>query len=207
MKLAATSTYISMYGIVNVMARKCIVISGCPGTGKTVVARKIAEALRLQYINLSELVLSEKLYKGYDVKRETYIVNLRRLNQKIREIIDVSNGVVIDSHYGEVIPSKYVRKIIILRLHPAELKKRLIERGWRVEKIRENIEAELIGSCTLNALSKHQGRVYEVNVTGKNIDEVVKEALNIINSRVKPRECIDWLSMLSREDFILLFQF
>ncbi|MEM2195019.1 MAG: adenylate kinase family protein [Candidatus Methanomethylicia archaeon] len=189
------------------MARKCIVISGCPGTGKTVVARKLSDILKLDYINLSELVLIEKLYRGYDVERGTYVVDLRKLYQKIREIIKVSSGIIIDSHYGDIIPSKYVKKIIVLRLHPIELKRRLMERGWGVEKIRENVEAELINLCTLNALDRHKGRVYEINVTGKSVDEVVREALNIVNNKVKPKEYVDWLSMLSRSDFTSLFQF
>ncbi len=189
------------------MARKCIIISGCPGTGKTIVARRLADILKLDYINLSELVLNEKLYRNYDVKRETYIVNLRKFNRRIREIIEVSSGIVVDSHYGDVIPSRYVKKVIVLRLHPIELKRRLVERGWRIEKIRENIEAELINLCTLNALDRHKGRVYEINVTGKSVDEVVEEALDIVNSKVASRRYIDWLSILSRSDFTSLFQF
>jgi adenylate kinase len=188
------------------MNRKCIVISGCPGTGKTVVAKRVADILKLNYINLSDLVLNEKLYRKYDVERETYVVNLRKLNQRIRKIIEVSSGVIIDSHYGDVLPSRYVKKIIVLRLHPIMLKRRLTERGWRTEKIKENVEAELINLCTLNALDRHKRKVYEVNVTGKSIDEVVDEVLNIINGKVKRREYINWLAILSKDDFTSLFQ-
>jgi adenylate kinase len=189
------------------MIKKCIVISGCPGTGKTVVAKRIADILKLNYINLSDLVLSEKLYRKYDAERGTYVVNLRKLNRRIREIIEVSGRIVIDSHYGDVIPSRYVEKIIVLRLHPIILKRRLVERGWGVEKIRENVEAELINLCTLNALDRHKGKVYEVNVTGKSVDEVVEEVLNIVNGKASPREYINWLTVLSRDDFASLFKF
>jgi len=175
---------------------KAVVISGTPGTGKTSVALKLSKLLKAKYLNLSDLAIRKGLIKGEDIERETFVIDEGRVTEVVATLIKLSDGtVVIDSHYGELIPDYLVLKIFVLRTHPAELLKRLRRKGYPDAKIRENLEAELTGVCVNNALSLHpQSKVCEVDTTSLSIEEVAERIVDILEGR---KECvvgIDWLS-------------
>lgn len=181
-----------------------IVISGTPGVGKTLVAISLASKLDLTYLNLSDLVVKESLYVGVDESRGSFLVDEDRLIKRLTGLLSESKSdVVVDSHYGEIIPDELVKIIFVLRLNPVVLYERLVSRGWSREKVRENVEAEILGVCTYNAVSEHTtSKVCEIDVTGKEVEEIVKEILEILN---KTRECriwVDWLSQELPQDFI-----
>jgi adenylate kinase len=135
---------------------KAIVISGTPGVGKTLVATRLASRLGLSYLNLSDLVVRESLYVGVDEVRGSLIIDEERLVSRLTELLSGSESdVIVDSHYGEVIPDEFVKTVFVLRLNPAVLYERLASRGWGKEKVRENVEAEILGICTYNALNEH----------------------------------------------------
>jgi len=186
---------------------KAIVISGTPGVGKTSVARKLAENLNAKHYNLSELALERKAILEYDKERDTYIIDEEKLLNEILSIISKSpNTIIFEGHYGELIPHQYVEKLIVLRLNPTVLKERLKSKGWSLKKILENVEAELIGVCTYNALKEYpEDKVCEVDVTDKSIDEIVSEIMNIVTHGVKRDNYIDWLEKLSPEELKRVF--
>ncbi len=175
---------------------KAIVISGTPGVGKSSVAKELARILGAKYLNLSDFVIKEKLYLGYDDKVNSYIIDEELVRRRINEYIESLRGlVIIDSHYGEIINDKLVEKIFVLRLNPNELLRRLKGKGWSDEKIRENVEAELLGICTYNALQEHpKDKVCEIDVTNKDISDVIKLILRILKGDGECKIFVDWLS-------------
>jgi len=181
-----------------------IVISGTPGVGKTSVAKALAERLNGVYVNLSELVLKNKLYVEYDYERKSYIIDEEKVQKEIMRISEKNNDryVIIDSHYGELAPKEIVIKAFIIRYNPLMLARRLKLRGWDEEKIKENVQAEILGVCTINALKEYGAEyVYEIDGTNKSVDEILKEIIEVLSSRRKVRmEFIDWLSILSLKE-------
>ena len=174
-----------------------IVVSGTPGTGKSSLAKKLAKRLGGVHVDLSDFVLKEGLYIDYDVERASFIVDEEALINRLKEIICRNRLVIIDSHYGEIIPPEYVDKVIVLRTDPEELEKRLWRKGWWWEKIRENVEAEILSVCTHNAIRVYgEKRVYEIDTTNKTIDQVLEEALEIIEEeKGEPGLKYDWLAL------------
>ncbi len=178
---------------------KAIVITGTPGTGKTSVAKRVAEILKAPHIDLSKLVIDEQLYVDYDEERASFIIDEEKVIEKLKELLNKNNLVIIDSHYGEIVPREYVDKVIVLRTDPEILEERLKKKGWWWEKIRENIEAEILSICTINAINVFgEEKVYEVDTSSKDIEETVREVVEIIKGTRKDYGLkYDWLSLKS----------
>ncbi len=173
-----------------------VVVSGTPGTGKSRVALELVRRLNGLYLNLSEIALLNNFIVEKDLKRDSYIVDEEKLKAYLVNVIKSYSGyVIVDSHYGEIVPDEYVEKIFVLRLHPRELYLRLKQRGWDEFKVKENVEAELLSICTYNALEEHPtSKVCEVNVTGRDVDDIVHEIVEVLNGRKPCYLGIDWLS-------------
>ncbi|MCX8208146.1 MAG: adenylate kinase family protein [Sulfolobales archaeon] len=174
---------------------RVIAISGTPGTGKSSVGLAIARLLGVDIVELSDLVLEKELYVDYDNKRMSFIIDELRVKEYVRKLALEKGRLVVVGHYSEIVDDDILDKIVVLRINPVELARRLAQKGWSVEKIRENIEAELIGVCTGNALSEHPvDKVCEVDVSGKSVDEVAREVIDIISGVGECRVYVDWLS-------------
>jgi adenylate kinase len=156
-----------------------VAISGTPGTGKSEVAKAIAEKLKWGLVDLNKLAEEKKLYLGYDSKRDCKIVDLKGLAKEIEKL---TGDCIIESHYAHDMPADLV---IVLRANPAEIRKRLKGRGWTTEKIEENVEAEIMEICVSEALEKGR-KVFQVDTTGKTVKSTASEAMRIIKTILKP---------------------
>ena len=189
------------------MVKRVILVTGTPCVGKTAVSRLLASKLGALYVNLTELAVHENLVSGKDEKRDSIIVDESRMRLKIREIIDDSeqNGIVIDGHYAvSVVPKKLVTYVFVLRRDPVELRKFMEQRGFSGRKLWENLASEILDVCLVDALNVHEeGKVCELDVTGKSVEEVVSEILNVLGGH---KEChvgiVDWLGRLESDGLL-----
>ena len=107
-----------------------ILISGTPGTGKTSVSKEIAKKVNAKIISLNLLAQSEGFVSKYDEERETWVINEEKLRKKTLNLIEKAKNenievLIIESHFVDIIPEKYVDLIIILRCEPSILSLRL----------------------------------------------------------------------------------
>ena len=130
-----------------------IIVSGCVGTGKTTIAKKLSELLDFDYVDVNKVIRDHKLSEGFDEEKQSKIINIDSLNKVLIDLIDKNeNGVVIDSHLSHYLPKEKVDICIITKCELKVLEKRLIKRKYHIEKIRENLDAEIFDTCRVEAL-------------------------------------------------------
>lgn len=182
---------------------KVLIITGTPGAGKSTVSKKLAQRIGAEPIPLGELVRKERLYTHEDKKRDTLVADLNRLSERVRQVIaSSSRNVVIEGHYAvDVIHPDSVCRVFVLRRDPEELTKILRERGYGEDKVRENLAAEILDVCLYDAVEIcGVEKVCEVNVTGRNVADVVEEITDILNGEKKCQVgLVDWLGKLNSE--------
>jgi len=180
-----------------------IVVTGTPGVGKSTVSKLLALRLGAVHIDLSALALGEELTLGWDEKRQTAVADVVRLKESLEEMVSSSGqSLVVEGHYAsEVVSSEKATFIFVLRKNPWKLKSELESRGYGPEKVRENVEAEILDVCLAEAVAAYgEDRVSEVDVTDKSPEEVVEELTSIVEDG-KPIGVgkVDWLSKLGVE--------
>ena len=151
-----------------------ISITGSTGTGKTSVGKLLAKRLGYKFISLNKLAERKNLYCGYDKKRKCRIVDIGRVGKELEKTKNIYKNIVIESHYSHYIQSDLS---VVLRCNPKELEKRLQERRWKKDKIKENIEAEIMEICLSDARG-YSKRVIVIDTTGKQPEVCVKEIVN-----------------------------
>jgi len=189
------------------MSKHAILVTGTPCVGKTSVAHMLTAKLGALYVNLTELAVRENLISGKDEKRDSIIVDENRMRRKIREIVEESDkkDIVIDGHYAvSVVPEKLVKYVFVLRRDPIDLRVFMERCGFSGRKLWENLASEILDVCLVDALNVHgKGKVCELNVTGKSVEQIVSQILEIIEDRSK---CcvgiVDWLDKLESEGLL-----
>ena len=187
----------------NIMTPKIFLLSGTPGTGKTTVA-KILEDRNFFIISIGDFVIKYNLFDGEDKKRNTKIINENKINTFFSKYLNDSNiskPLIFESHYADIIEIP-CELAIILRCHPKILEKRLQSRNYSPEKIRENVQAELLGNSTSHMLEKEdlieKGLIFEINSSNLTIEETANRIIEIIQNPEKFQDLkAGWLSWLS----------
>jgi adenylate kinase len=185
------------------LMKRVILITGTPCTGKTTTAKQLATKLNAEYINLTDFAKTYQLTLGEDLERQTTIIDEEAMQQKLQETIAASNNanIIVDGHYAAAVtPSDLVSKVFVLRRNPKELKAFMQKTGFNEAKMWENLSAEILDSCLIEAMQTQQGKVCELDVTGKTVDENVAEILEVLD---KNKKCsvgvVDWLGLLESE--------
>ena len=162
-----------------------IAVSGTPGVGKTTVAKLLAEKMGYDYVDLREFALKHGTGK---IRGDELEIDVDKLAYYVKEKLNNRNA-VLDGHLSHLMPAD---QIIVLRAHPQIIGERLKERGYSKEKVSENVEAELVDVCLLEALDENEN-IIEVDITGKTPEDVIKEILSLLEKGIKKRiGIVDW---------------
>ena len=188
------------------MNKRVILVTGTPCVGKTSTAKQLTAKLSAQYINLTDFAKTYNLTLGEDKERQTTIINEEAMQQKLKETINASanTNIIVDGHYAAAVtPPSQVTHVFVLRRNPKELKSFMQKCGFSDAKMWENLSAEIIDSCLVEAVQTQSGKVCELDVTGKTVDENVAEILEVLE---KHKKCyagiVDWLGMLEQEGIL-----
>ena len=185
------------------MNKRVILITGTPCTGKTTTAKQLAAKLDAHYINLTDYAKTYSLTSGEDKQRKTTIINEEKMRTKLTQTINATDkaNIIIDGHYASAVtPANLVTKVFVLRRNPKELKQFMQKCGFEGAKLWENLSAEILDVCLIEAVQAQSGKVCELDVTGRTVEEVTNEIMDVLENGKKCYSgIVDWLGMLERE--------
>ena len=168
-----------------------VFITGTPCTGKTTIASR----LNGRVIKINDLARSHGFIMGVDEEKGYDIIDIEKLSSHICQLIkDCDEVLIFEGHVTHLLEG--ADKVIVLRVNPDILKKRLEGRGYSPSKIRENLEAEALGVCSAEAIEKHD-EVYELDVSDLTVDEAAELVGEIIeNGGDYPVGSVDFMEWL-----------
>lgn len=171
---------------------RIIFISGTPGVGKTTVANKLYNDLNESYnvklIKINDLAIENNLVIGKNHQKDYKIIDIENLDLLLQKTIDeffkidkLSKIILVEGHLSHLCSNP--NKVIILRTNPYILKERLANRDYNSSKVKENLEAESLAVCTVEAFELHGDKVNEIDTSKHSIDNVVSLIKEVISNK------------------------
>ena len=151
-----------------------ISITGTPGTGKTEVGKELAHRGK-NVIFLTEFIKEKDLLGELDDELCSYDVDTDELNDSLKEYRDSDLTYYVEGHLSHFISSS---QIIVIRCQPNVLAQRLEARGYSEEKIKENVQAEILDIILCEADSTGIP-IYELDSTLHTSEELVDSIFDI----------------------------
>ena len=155
-------------------------LTGTPGTGKTSISK---------LLDLKIIALSDYYKDASEGKTESgeWIIDI----DKIKKNIIITEDTILEGHFAHEFDN--IDQIMVLRCDPKVLVKRLKERGYSKEKIRENLEAEAIGTIYSESLECLDfTHVVQLDTSVHTASESAGILREYMNGNIKLEEDIDY---------------
>ncbi|GME85390.1 hypothetical protein B5S31_g3456 [[Candida] boidinii] len=147
-----------------------IIITGTPGCGKTSHSEQLAEVAGLKHIPVSDFAKKNGCIDGFDEERDTAIVDEDKLLDEIEPLAE-KGGIIIDWHCCEIFPERLIDLVVVLRCNNTVLYDRLKKRGYKDNKISENVEAEIMEVLLQEAKDSYAPEIV-VELNSEDIDSL-----------------------------------
>ena len=174
-------------------------ITGSPGTGKKTIARDLSENMNVDVFDINKFIIENNLAE-YE-EGQLIVNNLKDVRERIDNEFIGKEFIIIGHLLPEVIPEEALRKVIVLRCEPDILIDRYKERDYDELKIKDNLVSELIGTIHYNTVMKYgNDKTFEIDVSNKNVSNIVDEITMIINDKRISKDRIDWIDYASKSN-------
>ena len=156
---------------------EAIFITGTPCTGKTTISSKLNGRL----IKINDLAIDHGFVLGIDEEKGYKVIDIEKLSDYVGEMIaDCDEMLIFEGHLSHLCSG--ATKVIVLRVRPEILERRLEARNYSASKIRENLEAEALGVCSAEAYELYSDNVFELDISDLDIGDAVDLVEDVIEN-------------------------
>ncbi|KAJ2686098.1 factor activating pos9 [Coemansia spiralis] len=120
-----------------------ILVTGTPGTGKTTTAEMVAVAAGLEKVTVGDLVKERGLHDGYNDEFDTYWLDEDKVVDEMEPMV-AGGGMCVDFHTCGFFPERWFDLVVVLCAETDKIFDRLEGRGYKPNKIQENVECEIM---------------------------------------------------------------
>ncbi len=184
-------------------------ITGTPGVGKTVIAKKLAGKWDCPMYPLKSILESVGALTDFDRELDTFIVDEEKVAGQVLAYLETQTGSqdnwIVEGHLTHLLPPDIWDWVVVLRAHPKYLKARLEARGYSKTKVSENVEAEVLAVVPGEIVEWEGPRKIEVRTGTRTPDECVEVISAILDgpSQEIPAEYqfgnVNWLDDLDQD--------
>ena len=172
-----------------------IVITGNPGVGKHTITQKIAGRLKLPILDINMIAKDSGLFEETDDAND---IDVKKL-EKIFEQKNSGKNIIVGHLAPYVLHKDQIKIMIVLRRNPYDLISVYRDRKYTEKKIKENTGSEILGIIAHDATIQFHEKVFQVNVSKKNISETVEKTLELIFGNENDEE-IDWMELVKKNN-------
>jgi adenylate kinase len=178
-----------------------IIITGTPGVGKTTTITELLNLAQsaepptpLKHLSINDIVKSRDCHEGYNEDLQTYIVDDDKLMDEVEKDIsdgEGEGGFIIDWHSTAGFAVRWVDLVLVVRCAETDvLYDRLSKRGYKEDKIQENMDAEIFGVVLEEAKEGwEEEQVIELSsVNAEDVETNAERILSWIKTWVSDRQ-------------------
>ncbi|PIN85393.1 MAG: hypothetical protein COV47_02380 [Candidatus Diapherotrites archaeon CG11_big_fil_rev_8_21_14_0_20_37_9] len=156
-------------------------ITGTPGVGKTAIAKMLGEFIKIQPLNEKEFALKEGIGE-FDKEENELVVPLKKLEESLNKYLKKQKNAIIEGHLICEIKADF-DYIIVITCDPEILEARLEMRGYKAEKVQDNVFCEGIEYCRKHAARKYPKKKRIEVESRKSIKETFEAIIIELNKR------------------------
>eukprot|EP00472_Partenskyella_glossopodia_P013762 CAMPEP_0197520046 /NCGR_PEP_ID=MMETSP1318-20131121/5348_1 /TAXON_ID=552666 /ORGANISM="Partenskyella glossopodia, Strain RCC365" /LENGTH=174 /DNA_ID=CAMNT_0043071387 /DNA_START=14 /DNA_END=538 /DNA_ORIENTATION=- len=160
--------------------RPNILVTGTPGTGKTSTCELLSKLSGWRHINLSDAIKQKSLHSGRDEEWDCYVLDENKVCDELEEVM-VEGGNIVDFHTCDFFPERWFHLIVVLRSSNDVLFPRLQNRGYKLKKIQENVEAEIM-QVVLDEAKESYKKEIVVELQSDSVEQLEANAEKVNNT-------------------------
>jgi adenylate kinase len=178
-----------------------ILVTGVPGSGKTTFCSLLAAEINNQlglalnnpnlnifrHVNVGQEITANKLYTDWDSENNCSIYDLDMVCDYLEPHLG-GGGCIVDFHSACDFPERWFDLVVLLRCNNTVLYDRLKPRGYSEEKIKNNIECEI-----LEVMSEEVYEAYDKSIVlqlGNEKEEDMSVNMQTVFARLKDFEIL-----------------
>ncbi|MDB8804488.1 MULTISPECIES: shikimate kinase [unclassified Romboutsia] len=162
-----------------------VVIIGFMGSGKSVVGRKLAKELKMEYVDMDTKIEEIEKRSITDIFKEDGEVYFRNVETKLLKDLTTEDNIIISTGGGVVSKNENIdilkneQNVILLDASVSTIKKNVSNEINKRPLLKESKDVEeTIKTLLSERIDKYnKASNIKINVDSKNIDEVVSEIL------------------------------
>ena len=169
-----------------------IAITGTPGVGKTTIL-ELFSGSDFTILSVKDLAKQYGCEGDFDEATQSMDIDIHRLAEQFES--DLLDEAIVDGHLSHFLE---VDAIVILRCNPSILQERLAKRGYSEQKIKANVEWEMISGTWSEMIEfELEQPILELDTTNFDPADIYEQIIKWVNegySRDSIPAKIDWLA-------------